>query len=134
MMRAIAFPRTDTLIRTRLRRAEKVEKHPPCTWRGLVLFVEHYLKNSKKFPQSSLISAVQLSYTNTVHGILHGSTDRGGIAVDSNYYERLADGLSLGRVSPWRITSGQYPLILTALATMRKKTRLAAVPLTVNIL
>ena len=29
---------------------------------------------------------------------------------------------------PWRNTSGQDSLILTALATMRKKTRLAAVP------
>ena len=45
-------------------------------------------------------------------------------------YERmmLADGLHYGRYGPWRNTSGQDSLILTALATMRKKTRLAAVP------
>ena len=48
--------------------------------------------------------------------------------------ERLADGLRHGRAGPWRYTSGQDSLILTALATMRKKTRLAAVPCTVNIL
>ena len=42
--------------------------------------------------------------------------------------ERLADRLSYGRNGPWRCTSGQDSLILTALATMRKKTRLAAVP------
>ena len=42
--------------------------------------------------------------------------------------ERLADGLRHGRAGPWRYTSGQDSLILTALATMRKKTRLAAVP------
>ena len=42
--------------------------------------------------------------------------------------ERLADGLHYGRYGPWRNTSGQDSLILTALATMRKKTRLAAVP------
>ena len=48
--------------------------------------------------------------------------------------ERLADGLRYGRYGPWRNTSGQDTLILTALATMRKKTRLAAVPSTVNLL
>ena len=42
--------------------------------------------------------------------------------------ERLADRLRYGRNGPWRCTSGQDALILTALATMRKKTRLAAVP------
>ena len=46
--------------------------------------------------------------------------------------ERLADGLHYGRYGPWRNTSGQDSLILTALATMRKKTRQAAVPKTVN--
>ena len=39
-----------------------------------------------------------------------------------------------GRASPWSMKSGQCPPILTALATMRKETRLAAVPLTVNLL
>jgi len=42
--------------------------------------------------------------------------------------EKLADGLVCGRNGPWRLTSGQDAPILTALATMRKKTRLAAVP------
>ena len=34
----------------------------------------------------------------------------------------------------WSSVSGQHLPILTALATMRKETRLAAVPLTVNLL
>ena len=42
--------------------------------------------------------------------------------------ERLADGLCFGRNGPRKETSGQDALILTVLATMRKKTRLAAVP------
>ena len=48
--------------------------------------------------------------------------------------ERLADGLSHGRVSPWSNTSGQRLPIPTALATMRKKTRLAAMSSTINLL
>src|SRR5699024_5654173 len=41
--------------------------------------------------------------------------------------ERLADRLSYGRNGPWGCASGQDPLILAALATIRKKTRLAGV-------